>query len=290
MTDKHADSRAADQQRVDRYFGAHSHEWEALYEATSVYGAIHQERRAIALGWIAELALPPGSHILEVGCGAGLLAVELAKRGYNVAAVDPSESMVELARRRAVEAGVPGLTVSSGDAHALSFATASFDLVVALGVIPWLHSPAAALTEMARVVKPNGYVIFNSDNRFRLNHVIDPRFTPLLEPVKRIAKHVALKQGQVERGAPNYYYSYSTLKRIVQQAGLSIIRCMTLGFGPFTLFGLKLLPEATSTKLHRRLQDLASRGTPVLRSTGAQHLLITRRPETGRHSGGQSSH
>jgi ubiquinone/menaquinone biosynthesis C-methylase UbiE len=282
MTDTPDESAAACQRQTDAYFAAQSHYWKNLYAETSLYGTIHQERYAIALGWITELATPQASHILEVGCGPGLLAVELAKRGFNVTAVDSSEGMVELARAHAAEAGVPeGLVVSAGDAHALPFPTAAYDLVIALGVVPWLHSPAAALTEMARVMKPDGFVLLNSDNRFRLNHVIDPWFTPLLAPVKRVAKRVALQLGFAERGTPNHYYSYTTLQKFLAQVGLTITRCRALGFGPFSLFGLQLLPEAVSIKVHRRLQDLADRGTPVLRSTGAQHIVIACRPKRG---------
>jgi ubiquinone/menaquinone biosynthesis C-methylase UbiE len=274
MTDTRAKSAAANQQRTDAYFEAQAQYWKNLYEEASVYGTIHQERRAIALGWIAELALPPGSYILEVGCGAGLLAVELAQRGYNVAAVDSSEGMVELARRHALEAGLPGLTVSSGDAHGLAFATASFDLVIALGVIPWLHSPQAALTEMARVVKPGGFVLFNSDNRLRLIYLFDPWFTPVLAPIKRAAKRVAVRLGYAKEGATSYSHFYGSLVRLLTRVGLTVKRCKTLGFGPFSLFGRRLLPERWAIKVHRRLQDLADRGTPVFRSTGAQHLVL----------------
>jgi 2-polyprenyl-3-methyl-5-hydroxy-6-metoxy-1,4-benzoquinol methylase len=282
MIHLHPESAAASQRQTDAYFTAQAHFWKNLYEEISLYGTIHQERRAIALGWITEVALPQAAHILEVGCGAGLLAAELARRGYIVTAIDSSEGMVERARSHAAEAGVEErLTVSVQDAHALPFATASYDLVIALGVIPWLHSPEAALTEMARVVKPDGFVIFNSDNRFRLNHVFDPWFTPVLAPVKRVVKRIALKLGYSERGAPNHYYSYATVERLLADVGLTVTRCMNLGFGPFSLFGRHLLPEAMSVRLHRRLQDLADRGAPVLRSTGAQHLILASRSEVG---------
>jgi ubiquinone/menaquinone biosynthesis C-methylase UbiE len=284
-----ADSAAKSQRETDAYFSARSHFWDSLYQETNVYGVIHQERRALALSWITELALPPASHILEIGCGAGLLAVELAKRKYLVKAIDSSEAMVERARGHATEAGMDGsLTVNVGDAHVVPFGTASFDLVIALGVLPWLHSPAAALTEMGRVVKPDGFVILTSDNLFRLNHLFDPWFTPLLAPCKQVAKRVALKLGYAERPGQNYYYSYTTLNKMLAHAGLAIIRCKTLGFGPFTLFGLHLLPEAASIKVHRRLQDLADRGR-LLRSMGAQHIIFaSTRTHTG--PGIQPSH
>src|ERR687884_2363252 len=107
------------QQLIDAHFNAQPHFWKDLYEENSLYGTIHRERRAIALRWITDLALPPAARILEVGCGAGLLAVDLARRGDIVEAVDTSPAMVDLAHGHAAAAGVTDrLTVGSGDAHA----------------------------------------------------------------------------------------------------------------------------------------------------------------------------
>jgi SAM-dependent methyltransferase len=277
-----AESGTADQWRVDAYFTRESQFWKSLYEQTNLCSTIHRERHALALGWITELALPQASLILEVGCGAGLLAAELAGRGYRVTAIDSSEAMVELARGHAAEVGVQEeLTISVGDAHGLPFATASYDLVIALGVVPWLHSPAVALAEMARVVKPDGFVLLTSDNRFRLNHVIDPWLIPVLAPLKQVAKRIARQLGYADRRALNHYYSYTSLKRLLADAGLTVTRSKAFGFGPFSLFGRHVLPEAVVVRLHRCLQALADRGTPVLRSMGTQHLVLASRAERG---------
>ncbi len=280
MTATRAESRTVDQRRIDTYFTGESHFWKNLYGQNDLYGTIHQERRARALDWINGLGLAKGSAILEIGCGAGLLAAELARRAYRVTAIDSCEAMVELARRHAAEVGVrQDLTVGVGDVHTLRFAAASYDLVIALGVVPWLHSPAVALAEMARVVKPDGFVLFNSDNRFRLNHVLDPRFTPVLAPFKQAARRIARPLGYAEREGLSHYYSYTSLKRLLAAAGLAVTRCQALGFGPFSLFGRHLLPKAVAVWLHRRLQALADSGTPVLRSAGAQHIVLASRAD-----------
>src|SRR5207237_1119173 len=124
--------------------------WRELYEMKSLSGVIHQQRRSIALRWVDQLGLAPGSRILDIGCGAGLLAIDLRKRGYVVDSIDANEAMVDLARAQAARAGVRDkLTISVGDAHALGFASGSYDLVIALGVVPFLHSPSVALAEIA---------------------------------------------------------------------------------------------------------------------------------------------
>jgi SAM-dependent methyltransferase len=163
--------------------------------------------------------------------------------------------------------------VRSGDAHALPGETGSYTLVIALGVVPFLHSPAAALRDMARVVKPDGYVLLTSDNRWRLNHVLDPWLTLVLAPAKQVARRLG---GQLGGRLPVQRYSYTSLERLMSNAELIILRCMTLGFGPFSLCRRPVFPETVAIGVHRRLQSLANRGTPVLRATGAQHIVLAR--------------
>jgi ubiquinone/menaquinone biosynthesis C-methylase UbiE len=294
MTATQMEVGVAHQRRIDAHFDADSHFWKSLYSQASLYGTIHQERHALALAWISELGLPHDSPVLEIGCGAGLLATELAGRGHHVTAIDSSQAMVDLAQAHASEAGVQDtVSVSVGDAHTLPFATASYDLVIALGVIPFLHTPATALAEMVRVVKPNGFVLLNSDNRYRLNHVLDPWFTPLFAPVKHLARGIARRLGFADRKALGQYYSYAALKRLLANAGLTITRSRVLGFGPFSFVGRHLLPESVAIRVHRRLQSLADRGTPLLRSTGAQHIVLASRvdrPAAPTHEDGDSGH
>src|SRR5207249_3413113 len=96
------------------------------------------------------LQLPMQSRILEVGCGTGVMAVELARRGFEVDATDTVADLVELTRRRGEQANVSArLRTVLNDVHALDFDEETFDVVTALGVIPWLHSPQTALHQIA---------------------------------------------------------------------------------------------------------------------------------------------
>jgi ubiquinone/menaquinone biosynthesis C-methylase UbiE len=241
---------------------------------------IHQNRRATALAWIDELALPAGSRVLEIGCGAGLVAVDLARRGYRVTCVDTSDEMVALARDRAGSAGVSdSVIVQSGDAHALGFEDGAFDLVILLGVLPFLHSPQVALAEMCRVLVPGAALLVNSDNRYRLNHLLDPQFTPPLQPLVAAIRSGLAAAGvrRDERGIRAFRYSPATFNRMLTGASFVPTRSAMLGFGPFGLMGRRIVPESVGVPVNRYLQSLADRGWPVLRSTGSQQLVLARR-------------
>jgi SAM-dependent methyltransferase len=265
-------SAAEAQSVVNQHFSANARYWEQIYTEPTAHGVIYQERRARTLAWVGDLSLPPAARVLEIGCGAGLLSADLFRRGFVVDGIDPSGAMVELARARASEIGAGDrIRVSEGDAHSLAFASGSYDLVVALGVLPFLHSPAVALSEIARVLRPGGHVLLSSDNPNRLSDWLDPRLTPLAAPAKRIVKRIT-RHGR--RQVPARRYSYRALARLLQGGGFRIAKCVTLGFGPFTLFAKRLLPEPAAIAVHRRLQAMADRGTPILSAAGTHHLVL----------------
>jgi len=243
---------------------------------------VYLERHAAALAWIDGLRLPAGAAVLEVGCGAGFLTVALAGRGYRVDAVDASEAMVESTRARIAAAGFGRVaTARSEDVHALSARDGAYAAIVALGVLPWLHSPPRALGEIGRVLRPGGAVILTADNRARLNFVLDPRYNPvLLYPLKRRVKVWLQRLGRRPLGVlPDVHYP-AQLDRLVRAAGLEKRKSRTVGFGPFTFLGMRLLSDARSLALHRRLQQLADRGVPLLRAAGMNYMVLATKTVT----------
>ena len=99
--------------------------------------------------------VPAGGFILEIAPGPGFLSIELARRGFNVQAVDISETFVAIARRNAAAAGVT-VRFERGDAAALPAEDASVDFVVCRAAFKNFTAPVAALSEMRRVLKPGG--------------------------------------------------------------------------------------------------------------------------------------
>src|SRR5215469_10254389 len=151
------------------YFRSVAENWERLYEDKHLTARIYQERKDMTLDWIEGFSLPDSARVLDLGCGAGYTAVALARRGYRVHAVDSEQTMLDIASRHAQAAGV-SVSLAIGDAHELQFEDDTFDVVVALGLIPWLHSPQEVLRELRRVIRAGGFLVISSDNCRRLTY------------------------------------------------------------------------------------------------------------------------
>jgi len=268
------------QQQVNAYFQSSSDYWKRIYETSDLLPLIYQRRHAAVLEWVAQLRLPKTSKILEIGCGAGVLTSDLARNGYSVEAVDSVPAMVELTTRNAASNGVGDrVQASLADVHALPCPGEEFDVVIAVGVIPWLHDEDLALVEMRRVLKPGGYLIVTADNQWRLNHLLDPLLSPVSRPFRSVAKFILRRAGlQTEpREFQPKRHTPAQVNRLLHIAGFRKVDSKCVGFGPFTVFRRPVLTSNLGTALHVRLQSLADRRIPPFDVTGLHYLALARK-------------
>ena len=271
------EARPSQQREIDACFGEAATYWRDVYVEEGLQGLVYRQRMQTVLGWIDALSLPPGTTVLEVGCGAGHTAVELARRGFDVECTDSSREMVSLTSERIADAGLSdAMTASVADVHALPHPAESFALVVAVGVLPWLHSPERGIEELARVLRPGGRAIVTADNRLRLNMLVDPSENPLLAPLKVPWHDLKRRRGWRPSGPSPRLHSPSNVDRMLVAAGMEPERWKTLGFGPFTVLHRPILGGRLGVSLHRWLQGLADRGMPGLRRAGWHYRSLAR--------------
>jgi SAM-dependent methyltransferase len=118
--------------------------------ARRVYGAedVHDFARSAIL---EALTLGADDHLLEIGCGGGLLLRDAQRSGCRVTGLDHSDEMVRLARERA-----PGAEVALAQAERLPFADDTFSAVAMSVVFFFLEDPVGVLQECRRVLRPAG--------------------------------------------------------------------------------------------------------------------------------------
>jgi ubiquinone/menaquinone biosynthesis C-methylase UbiE len=269
------------QKLVDDFFDTHSTYWRDTYKEKDIFGIIYQRRQATALKCIDGLLLPKTAHVLEIGCGAGFMTAALAKRGFVIEAIDHAQAMVDLTKEHARQRGVLNqISACTGDIHELSYEDQTYDLVVALGVVPWLHDYKQALTEIKRVVKPGGYVVITMDNALRATTLLDPKTSPPIAKIRWLLKsklkrtNLLTSKKTLSNEISYSQHSPKQFNSSLCEAGLTILKSTSVGFGPFTFFSHNVFSESLGNKINFGLQMFADRGYPLLRSTGSMYIVV----------------
>jgi SAM-dependent methyltransferase len=121
------------------------------------FGQIARSIENVAEEFMARQPVAPGLRVLDVACGTGNLAVIAARRGCVVTGVDIASNLLEQARSRAAAEGLR-IDFLEGDAEALPFGDAQFDLVVSMFGVMFAPRPDMVAAELWRVTKPGGQI------------------------------------------------------------------------------------------------------------------------------------
>jgi SAM-dependent methyltransferase len=103
------------------------------------------------------LEIPPGAKLLDIACGSGQLALMASRDGFDTTGVDIAENLIERARERAAAERLTA-RFEVGDAEALPFQDASFDVVVSLIGAMFAPRPELVARELLRVCAPGGTI------------------------------------------------------------------------------------------------------------------------------------
>ncbi len=131
--------------------------WAPVYDW--VFGAVFNSGRRAAVAFVNEL---PAGRILECGVGTGISLPDY-RRDHRITGIDLSPDMLELARARTRDEGLAHVeALEEADAGDLAFGDAAFDASVAMFVITVVPDPAAVMSELIRVTRKGGAVVFVS--------------------------------------------------------------------------------------------------------------------------------
>lgn len=151
-------SRQAQDETVRCSF-AGAKEYAQLYEGSTPLALFFNERLRHVLDILAPLR---GGKLLELGCGPGILLDLLCGGQFQLFGLDCSPEMIAEARSRTAGHAV-NLTI--GQIEQLPFPAASFDVILALGVLEYVEGLGAGLQEIARVAKPNALIVVSMLNK-----------------------------------------------------------------------------------------------------------------------------
>ncbi len=175
------------------------------------------------LAFIRAHASLPGSRIVDVGCGGGILSESLATAGATVSGIDLSEPLLEVARLHQIESGVQvDYRCISAEVLATEQPEA-FDILTSMELLEHLPDPAAFVTTVARLIKPGGLAFFATLNR-----------TPKAYILAILGGEYLLNL--IPRGTHDYarFIRPSELDSWARKAGLDIVATTGLTYHPLT--------------------------------------------------------
>ena len=143
-------------------FSSLAHRW---WDPESEFKPLHQIN-PLRLEWIERYAPLDGKRVLDVGCGGGILADSMARRGANVMGIDLATKALRVAKLHALESATPRIQYHEVSVEQLAKEQpASFDVVTCMEMLEHVPDPASIVDACARLVKPGGWVFFSTINR-----------------------------------------------------------------------------------------------------------------------------
>ncbi len=143
-------------------FSELAHRW---WDLDSEFRPLHQIN-PLRLDWIQSFVSLQGLTALDVGCGGGILADSMARKGAQVTGIDLSTKALRVAQLHALEAQTPNIAYREVSAEALAAESpAAFDVVTCMEMLEHVPDPSSVVQACSTLVRPGGWVFFSTLNR-----------------------------------------------------------------------------------------------------------------------------
>jgi ubiquinone/menaquinone biosynthesis C-methylase UbiE len=217
-------------------------QWNDMYatETEDLQEHNFRRRRDFTVDYILSAARPDAC-ILDLGCGTGPVVSELRRHGRQCIGVDYASDMLGYAKARLRSMSLDDSNLLQGDSLRIPFRSATFDIVICLGVISFVEDKEAMLKEIRRILKPGGTFIISFRNKF------NPVFSDPIIFSKTVVEAVfGIKKEEFRIGQ---FLDPRVIKASMKALGFRYVECTGIGFGPFCFCKRRLLSEKTSIKL-----------------------------------------
>ena len=208
----------ADPQELEK-FSALAHRW---WDPESEFKPLHQIN-PLRLDWIARLAKLAGASALDVGCGGGILAESMARRGAKVKGIDLSDKALKVAQLHLHESklAVDYEAISAEDLARRS--PGAYDVVTCMELLEHVPDPASTVRACSRLTRAGGRVFFSTINRNLKSYLLAV-----------IGAEYVLKL--LPKGTHDYakFVKPSELARHCRDAGLAVHEITGMSYNPLT--------------------------------------------------------
>ncbi len=208
----------ADPQELQK-FSDLAHRW---WDPTSEFRPLH-EINPLRLEWINARAALSGKSVVDVGCGGGILAESMARKGARVTGIDLSEKALKVADLHGMESGVQVRYEKIAAEDLAAREPGQFDVVTCMEMLEHVPDPASIVRACTAMVKPGGHVFFSTLNR-----------NPKAYLFAIIGAEYLLRM--LPRGTHDYakFITPAELARFIREAGLELDGFKGLSYNPLT--------------------------------------------------------
>ena len=203
-----------------------AHRW---WDPTSEFRPLH-EINPLRLEWINSRIPLIGKKVIDIGCGGGILAESMAKKGANVTGIDLSEKALKVADLHGLESGVSVRYEKIAAEDIAAREPAQYDVVTCMEMLEHVPNPASIIQACTALVKPGGQVFFSTLNRNLKSYlfaIIGAEYLLQLLP----------------KGTHDYakFITPAELSQAIRNAGLQVDTFRGMGYNPLTkIYSLNL--------------------------------------------------
>jgi 2-polyprenyl-6-hydroxyphenyl methylase/3-demethylubiquinone-9 3-methyltransferase len=194
-----------------------AHRW---WDPTSEFRPLH-DINPLRLEWINARALLSGRKVIDIGCGGGILAESMARKGADVTGIDLSEKALKVADLHSLESGVQVRYQLIAAEEMAAQEAGQYDVVTCMEMLEHVPDPASIVRAAATLVKPGGHVFFSTLNR-----------NPKAYLYAVVGAEYLLRM--LPKGTHDYdkFITPAELSQFVRQAGLQLDGMKGLGYNP----------------------------------------------------------
>ena len=200
-------------------FSELAHRW---WDPTSEFRPLH-EINPLRLEWINARAPLAGQKVIDIGCGGGILAESMARKGADVTGIDLSEKALKVADLHSLEAEVRVRYKHIAAEEMAAQEPGQYDIVTCMEMLEHVPDPASIVRAAATLVKPGGHVFFSTLNR-----------NPKAYLFAVLGAEYLLRM--LPKGTHDYakFITPAELSQYVREAGMNVDAFKGLGYNPLT--------------------------------------------------------
>ena len=238
----HNQRKNVDPAEIARFDAAASRWWDPQGEMRPLH-----DLNPVRLAYVERAGKLDGLRILDVGCGGGLLAEAMARKGASVTGLDLADDLLQVARLHALETGVTvDYVLEAAETHAQQHA-GEYDVVTCMEMLEHVPDPTLVIAALGQLVKPGGNVFVSTLNRTLKAYalaVIGAEYVLRLLPT----------------GTHTYdkFIRPSELRDWSRVAGLSVVDIAGLDYDPFTRNARLTNDVSVNYLMHLRREASAS--------------------------------